>query len=138
MPFLRRRGHTPSESDLRRLQKKNPASTSQDPTPPVPPVPPVPAIQDPADDAASPNLQSRASSASQRPDTPPVQEQSSRHKRFSVLKFRNASDSQLSVRARQQAEKPPPIPRRTSNTTPLHDMLPYHISSLCLVRPLTY
>ncbi|OHE92429.1 Sec7 domain-containing protein [Colletotrichum orchidophilum] len=46
-----------------------------------------------------------------RPDTPPIQEETPKHRRFSILRFRNASDSQLSVRAKQQAEKPPPIPR---------------------------
>ncbi|EXF83442.1 Sec7 domain-containing protein [Colletotrichum fioriniae PJ7] len=46
-----------------------------------------------------------------RPDTPPIQEETPKHRRFSILRFRNASDSQLSVRAKQQAEKPPPVPR---------------------------
>ncbi|KAG6101732.1 hypothetical protein E4U14_006787 [Claviceps sp. LM454 group G7] len=32
-------------------------------------------------------------------------------RRFSIMRYRNASDSQLSLRARQQAERPPPIPR---------------------------
>lgn len=36
---------------------------------------------------------------------------SNKQRRFSVLRFRNASDSQLSLRARQQADKPPPVPR---------------------------
>ena len=57
--------------------------------------------------------QSLASSAG-RPDTPPVQQQTNKHRRFSILRFRNASDSQLSLRAKQQAEAPPPpVPRRT-------------------------
>lgn len=49
-----------------------------------------------------------------RPESPPVQEQTPKHRRFSMLRFRNASDSQLSVRMRQQqlAEKPPPMPQR--------------------------
>ncbi|TIC90498.1 hypothetical protein CH35J_011624 [Colletotrichum higginsianum] len=42
-----------------------------------------------------------------RPNTPPVQEETPKHRRFSMLRFRNASDSQLSLRAKQQAEKPP-------------------------------
>ncbi|GKT95107.1 sec7 domain-containing protein [Colletotrichum tofieldiae] len=42
-----------------------------------------------------------------RPDTPPIQEETPKHRRFSILRFRNASDSQLSLRAKQQAEKPP-------------------------------
>ncbi|KAM0210212.1 hypothetical protein ACHAQI_006006 [Fusarium lateritium] len=46
-----------------------------------------------------------------RPDTPPIQEGNSKHHRFSVLRFRNASDSQLSLRAKQQSEETPPVPR---------------------------
>ncbi|RGP72833.1 hypothetical protein FLONG3_6572 [Fusarium longipes] len=49
--------------------------------------------------------------AEDRPDTPPIQDENSKHHRFSVLRFRNASDSQLSLRAKQQSEKPPPVPR---------------------------
>jgi hypothetical protein len=49
-----------------------------------------------------------------RPESPPVQEETPKHRRFSMLRFRNASDSQLSLRVRQQqlAEKPPPMPER--------------------------
>ncbi|KAK2023671.1 Sec7 domain-containing protein [Colletotrichum zoysiae] len=46
-----------------------------------------------------------------RPDTPPIQDETPKHRRFSILRFRNASDSQLSLRIKQQAEKPPPLPR---------------------------
>ncbi|KAK1594059.1 Sec7 domain-containing protein [Colletotrichum navitas] len=42
-----------------------------------------------------------------RPDTPPIQDETTKHRRFSILRFRNASDSQLSLRVKQQAEKPP-------------------------------
>ncbi|KIH88686.1 guanyl-nucleotide exchange factor [Sporothrix brasiliensis 5110] len=48
-----------------------------------------------------------------RPESPPIQEQTPKHRRFSLLRFRNASDSQLAARARQQAhaeEAIPPIP----------------------------
>ncbi|KAI0115454.1 hypothetical protein GGR51DRAFT_503073 [Nemania sp. FL0031] len=48
-----------------------------------------------------------------RPESPPIQDETPRHRRFSMLRFRNASDSQLSTRWRQQqqaAEKPPPMP----------------------------
>lgn len=50
-----------------------------------------------------------------RPVSPPIQEESSKHRRFSMLRFRNASDSQLAAKARLQAaaEKPPPTPRGT-------------------------
>ncbi|KAK6833773.1 hypothetical protein PG987_008467 [Apiospora arundinis] len=52
-----------------------------------------------------------------RPESPPIQEETPKHRRFSMLRFRNASDSQLSARIKQQqqqqqqAEKPPPMPR---------------------------
>ncbi|EFX01000.1 guanyl-nucleotide exchange factor [Grosmannia clavigera kw1407] len=48
-----------------------------------------------------------------RPESPPIQEQTPKHHRFSILRFRNASDSQLAARARQQAlaEEMPPMPR---------------------------
>ncbi|KAK8065697.1 hypothetical protein PG997_012444 [Apiospora hydei] len=53
-----------------------------------------------------------------RPESPPIQEETPKHRRFSMLRFRNASDSQLSTRLKQQqqqqAEKPPPMPRRMS------------------------
>jgi hypothetical protein len=46
--------------------------------------------------------------------SPPVQEESSKHRRFSMLKFRHASDSQLATRARLHAQDnaAPPLPRR--------------------------
>ncbi|OBT68254.1 hypothetical protein VE03_02333 [Pseudogymnoascus sp. 23342-1-I1] len=49
-----------------------------------------------------------------RPVSPPVQDATPKQtRRFSMMKFRHASDSQLSTRARQQAEADaaPPIPR---------------------------
>lgn len=63
----------------------------------------APPIDNPDD--ASPQPPSRESAQ--------VEEESSKNRRFSVLRFRNASDSQLSLRAKQQAERPPPVPRRT-------------------------
>jgi hypothetical protein len=50
-----------------------------------------------------------------RPVSPPVQDATPKQsRRFSMMKFRHASDSQLSTRARQQAEADaaPPMPRR--------------------------
>lgn len=56
-----------------------------------------------------------------RPESPPVQDESPRHRRFSMLRFRNASDSQLSARLKQQqqAEKLPPMPQRRLLPFPL-------------------
>lgn len=58
------------------------------------------------------SLDESLASTVQRPQTPPAQDEAIRHRRFSLLRFRNASDSQLSVRAKQQAERPPPVPVR--------------------------
>ncbi|KAI9733755.1 MAG: hypothetical protein M1818_007169 [Claussenomyces sp. TS43310] len=46
--------------------------------------------------------------------SPPIQEQTTRHRHFSMLRFRHASDSQLSTRARRDAAAAaaPPIPKR--------------------------
>ena len=135
MPFLRRKGNMASEIDIRRHTLFAP-STSNDAPPPLP-VQPVQSVQPEHtddDDNGQPissertrestmstsntRINSRPASrpgsrADSRPDTPPIQEENSRHRRFSVLRFRNASDSQLSLRAKQHAEKPPPVPRRT-------------------------
>ncbi|KAM0438913.1 hypothetical protein ACHAPT_001674 [Fusarium lateritium] len=74
----------------------------------------------PTDESTNSRPESRPES---RPDTPPIQEENSKHRRFSVLRFRNASDSQLSLRAKQQAEKPPPLPRPPEiiTTAPTND-----------------
>lgn len=127
MPFLRRRGIMASETDMRRhhvpfapqaaddvpelpLQVKLPEEATE----PQPEPKPEP---EPEPESATSRPQSRESDTSlDRPITPPVQLQSNKHRRFSVLRFRNASDSQLSLRVKQAAEKPPPVPRR--NQTP--------------------
>ncbi|KAI1133891.1 hypothetical protein F5Y05DRAFT_253210 [Hypoxylon sp. FL0543] len=61
-----------------------------------------------------------------RPESPPVQDESPKHRRFSMLRFRNASDSQLSARLKQQqqAEKLPPMPQPPAiiTTAPTMDM----------------
>ncbi|KAI1112588.1 hypothetical protein F5Y14DRAFT_253434 [Nemania sp. NC0429] len=122
MPFLRRRGVMPaaSESDMRRhttLFEPKPQALFLSPesathrlesgvTPPD---------SDSGRLSADPNPETdRASHDSyDRPESPPIQDETPRHRRFSMLRFRNASDSQLSTRWRQQqqaAEKPPPMP----------------------------
>lgn len=124
MPFLRRRGVMASESDMRRhttlLEPKPQAELFLSPesashrlesgaTPPD---------SDSRRLSADPNAETdRASQDSyDRPESPPIQDETPRHRRFSMLRFRNASDSQLSTRWRQQqqaSEKPPPMPERT-------------------------
>lgn len=57
-----------------------------------------------------------------RPASPPVQDAMPKQShRFSLMKFRHASDSQLSTRARQQAEADaaPPMPRRRFHLSPI-------------------
>jgi len=50
--------------------------------------------------------------------SPPIQPESNKHRRFSMLRFRNASDSQLSARIKQQqmldvADNPLPLTQST-------------------------
>lgn len=118
MSFLRRRGNMASENDMRRHTFF--ATSPSDELSPLP-TQPERADDDDGHGEPIPNISSRKSTSSARPDTPPIQEQSSKHRRFSILRHRNASDSQLSVRARQQAEQPPPVPRRN---TPLRSPSP--------------
>ncbi|CAI6084727.1 unnamed protein product [Clonostachys chloroleuca] len=108
MPFLRRRGNGSGDQELRRQNTVSRIFDRSEPS-----LPPANHLAAPAIQENEQIVQTRAASMSQRPDTPPIQEQTSKHKRFSVLRFRNASDSQLSLRAKQQAENPPPpVPRR--------------------------
>ncbi len=106
MPILRSRETSPSEPEMQHHGQHAAEDNG---------IPRTDAMSSPMqslDEQAAPDdLLSRASSIS-RPASPPIQPETSRHKRFSILRFRNASDSQLSLRAKQQAEKPPPIPRR--------------------------
>lgn len=52
--------------------------------------------------------------------SPPVQEEIPKHRRFSMMKFRHASDSQLNTRARLQSHHAPapPMPKRESPQAP--------------------
>ncbi|KAH9910070.1 hypothetical protein F4778DRAFT_714011 [Xylariomycetidae sp. FL2044] len=67
-----------------------------------------------------------------RPESPPIQDETPKHRRFSMLRFRNASDSQLSTRMKQQqqqqlqAEHPPPMPQPPAiiTTAPTMDSNP--------------
>lgn len=105
MPFLRRRGNAASEVNMRQ-HAGEPADEVLQPT--------SDSLQSSGEQesAVQPRGNLSEDSAHRRPNTPPIQEQTNRHKRFSVLRFRNASDSQLSLRARQQAESVPPVPTR--------------------------
>ena len=108
MPFLRRRGNMASESDMRRQTGSSKPST--------PDGQPQPSTQAPSQSPEDPDPTSSPDGAREsttsRPDTLPAQENPNRHKRFSIMRFRNASDSQLSIKAKQQAEDAPPLPKR--------------------------
>ncbi|KAF4996475.1 hypothetical protein FGRMN_4472 [Fusarium graminum] len=125
MAFLRRRGNMSDDTDIRRHTFFE-SSASGD----IPPFSPQPEHNDnqgadvPSREFTRDSTTSRfedqpdslpesrpEGSPESRPDTPPIQEENSKHHRFSVLRFRNASDSQLSLRAKQQSEQTPPVPR---------------------------
>lgn len=84
------------------------------------PAPPITPPNDTIHSASSVANGASATDVFDRPVSPPVQDESSRHRRFSMLRFRNASDSQLAAKARLQAaaEIPPPTPRRKSLLVP--------------------
>ncbi|KAH7309432.1 hypothetical protein B0I35DRAFT_482210 [Stachybotrys elegans] len=115
MPLLRRRSRIASETDMRRhsLHATSPTATYlHEPLPPLPQH--LGVFHDGADDDRDRQhrrLDSSDNSELTSSNNPAPLDDSNKHRRFSILRFRNASDSQLSLRARQQAEKPPPIPR---------------------------
>lgn len=80
------------------------------------PAPPATPPNDGMPSSSHPALSASACDLFTRPESPPIQEETPKHRRFSMLRFRNASDPQLATRARQLAalEKPPPVPRRMS------------------------
>jgi hypothetical protein len=96
-------GLTSPSAALTPVQESGPALV-------VVPAPPV----TPPNDENHLTLSTSASDLFTRPESPPVQEETPKHRRFSMLRFRNASDSQLATKAKQHAaaEKPPPVPRR--------------------------
>ncbi|CAJ2507983.1 Uu.00g091690.m01.CDS01 [Anthostomella pinea] len=141
MPFLRRRGVMASENDMRRHTTLiDPESVKQPLRKPqaeafLSPGAPSDADQGEADvlyhapegsqsstntmaAPATPTPARESEDPFDRPESPPIQEQTPKHRRFSMLRFRNASDSQLSTRLKQhqQAEKPPPMPQLQYST----------------------
>lgn len=114
MPFLRRRGNLASESDTRQQDISSRSSKDAEK--------PTAAVRSDGQ-ATARNDQSATTtprdSTTSRPDTSHNHDDLSRQKRFSVLRFRNASDSQLSLKAKQQAEQLPPLPSSTLHS-PCH------------------
>ncbi|KAK0635440.1 hypothetical protein B0T17DRAFT_482522 [Bombardia bombarda] len=155
MPFLRRRGNAASEADGRRhtvfdslVMAKQPASTTDSISDlpgrasvaedfsahSVPVSPATHHADDDGDDvdgdamsATSSHTATSISHARDRAMFPRIQEETQKHRRFSMLRFRNASDSQLAAKAKLQAaiEKPPPLPRPPEiiTTAPTFDPL---------------
>src|SRR4051812_38012022 len=121
MPFLRRRGQVASrasESDMRRhTSLRDPASAAVEPPPPPPKTAdaardeaapaseapsrttvPAPPVTPPNDGPPSANgTMYTVDELPSRPESPPIQDETPKHRRFSMLRFRNASDSQLSA-----------------------------------------
>ncbi len=138
MPFLRRRGIMASENDMRRHNTPLDAAMSKPPEEPVDAgvdgvvVPSgrngavaddaLPSHDAPGHSSAVEDDEKDDVVASDRPETPPIQEETAKHRRFSMLRFRNASDPQLSARAKKQAEAPPPLPRRMFTRNTLHSV----------------
>ncbi|KAK0626662.1 hypothetical protein B0T14DRAFT_111932 [Immersiella caudata] len=129
MPFLRRRGNLASETDIRRhtlldglAVPKLPPSRSESTTdlPAVtedlpPPSAPTSPVEAPADrmSTSSSYLATPSIDGADRPPSP-VQQETHKHRRFSMLRFRNASDSQLAAKAKLHAaaaQTAPPVPR---------------------------
>jgi hypothetical protein len=137
MPFLRRRGNMASETDMRRHSLLDALAV------PAPKQPPfhhgsaaeLPGLTSVAEDLPSPNIppspadhprdsisvaSSRAVPSIVEPSDGPepltATDYSHKHRRFSMLRFRNASDSQLAAKAKLHAaaQKPPPVPPRMS------------------------
>jgi hypothetical protein len=107
MPLLRRRGNPPPGNDTRRHTFFAPNNIDQEDPPALPAQ-----LDVPSDDGQTLPQRESHDSLPPRPITPPAfDESNNKQRRFSLLRFRNASDSQLSVKAKQQAEKPPPVPR---------------------------
>ncbi|KAK5662778.1 hypothetical protein OQA88_6186 [Cercophora sp. LCS_1] len=106
VPKLPTTGRSESTSDLPALDPVT--ETTPTSSAPVSPADP------PAERISSSSSQAPASSfdVPDRPTSPGVQLESNKHRRFSMMRFRNASDSQLAAKAKLHAQKAPPLPRR--------------------------
>ncbi|SPN98852.1 related to sec7-domain protein [Cephalotrichum gorgonifer] len=149
MPFLRRRGNMASEADVGHQAATTTTTTSSGtntntangrPSAEVDvhhhtraseasSTPTETELSDNSHPSTPPSRQN-GSHPPTRPHSPPIQEQSEKHRRFSTLRFRNASDSQLSIRHKQHAESAPPVPTPPPNiitTAPTMDIAPMPI-----------
>jgi hypothetical protein len=132
MPGLLRRRGASSDAELRRHSFYSAESTSNptvlDPraSEQIPRRPSAAEFLSPPSTVDGPSITRTTSfeGNTDRAASPPVQDESHKHRRFSMLKFRHASDSQLSMKARLQAQahrqNAPPIPQRESHLPLLH------------------
>jgi hypothetical protein len=132
--LLRRKGAS-SDLDIRRHSfyatesRSNPTVADARASEQIPRRPSPAEFLSPSDPLHLPSTPSRLSADNADPATrsvsPPVQEESTKHRRFSMLKFRHASDSQLSTRARLESNNPPPpmphleVPKREQLHNPI-------------------
>lgn len=115
MPFLRRRGNMASETDIRRHTPFGSTAAAADDDEPVLSISSRSQSMVPEDSyslSQQETHQSEPPEHSPEPSASETEQRQNKFRRFSILRYRNASDSQLSLRAKQQAETPPPIPRR--------------------------
>lgn len=103
------------ESDVGAAADAAAAAALNGSTPSIP-APPVTPPHDSPSSSTADNNTLQPHDTLDRPDSPPIQDDIPKHRRFPMLRFRNASDSQLSARARKQAqahadESAPPVPR---------------------------
>ncbi|KAK4203664.1 hypothetical protein QBC40DRAFT_274194 [Triangularia verruculosa] len=151
MPFLRRRGNVGSETDMRRHTlfdalpgvpplKEAPiraesstsdlpaalTSVAEDAPAPATIVPPSPAVPTSPTDLPRDSISVASTHAHEQPRASmslAIPDDSNKQRRFSMLRFRNASDSQLAAKAKLHAaaEKAPPMPRRTCHSVALRE-----------------
>lgn len=115
MPFLRRRGNQVSETEAGHntstaIVNEPSAEVDARPHAEASEASSTPNSELPKSHSPTASAHRQGSDPHPRPESPPTQEQSQKHRRFSTLRFRNASDSQLSLRFKQQAEDTPPVP----------------------------
>jgi hypothetical protein len=105
------RATTSSERDLRRRSTLDPYSIFRQRESPNPPKPSLDDNRSLAQRAASEDVQRALDDHDQPPPSPPIQNSNARTHKFSMLRWRHASDSQLSAKAREHAERDiPPVP----------------------------
>lgn len=90
------------------------SSVPVSPVTPVTPVMPTVDLEATTSSNAPPPTGNEVAPVDHNSLSPSAPAETPKSKRFSMLRFRNASDSQLAAKAKLQAasEKPPPLPRR--------------------------